>query len=175
MSPSAQQTAVPVLSPSWRRARIFAVDTRWLSFHGNYQDEVGNDFHTRIQGTRIKRHMGKAAIKMYDKHGIMLGIETTANDVSFFKHYCEAVHGGGTRTCKFPPMKKSIYSLKTLLKLLHDTNRRYIEFLVAIDDPTNGIKQLDRVSKTILNHVYKHQSFVYTDVKLTRAKDPAMS
>ena len=28
--------------------------------------------------------------------------------------------------------------------------------------------------KTILNHVYKHQSFVYTDVELTRAKDPSI-
>ena len=28
--------------------------------------------------------------------------------------------------------------------------------------------------KTLLNHVYKHQSFVYTDVKLTRAKDPSI-
>ena len=117
--------------------------------NGNYQDEVGNDFHTRIQGTRIKHHMGKAAIKMYDKHGIMLRIETTANDVSFFKHYREVVHRDGTSTHKFAPMKKSIYSLKDLLKRLHDANRRYIEFLGAIDDPTNGIKRLDKISKPV--------------------------
>lgn len=117
--------------------------------NGNYQDEMGNDFHTRIQGTRIKHHMGKAAIKMYDKHGIMLRIETTANDVSFFKHYREVVHRDGTSTQKFAPMKKSIYSLKDLVKLLGDANRRYIEFLAAIDDPANGIKRLDKVSKPV--------------------------
>jgi hypothetical protein len=31
--------------------------------------EVGNDFSTRIQGTRIRHHMGPASIKLYDKEG----------------------------------------------------------------------------------------------------------
>jgi hypothetical protein len=35
--------------------------------NGNYKDELGNDFSTRIEGTRIRHHMGPAAIKMYDK------------------------------------------------------------------------------------------------------------
>jgi hypothetical protein len=30
----------------------------------NYQGEVGNDFSTRIQGTRIRHHMGPASIKL---------------------------------------------------------------------------------------------------------------
>lgn len=127
--------------------------------NGNYQDEVGNDFHTRIQGTRIKHHMGKAAIKMYDKHGIMLRIETTANDVSFFKHYREVAHRDGTTSCAFAPMKKSIYSLKDLVKLLDDANRRYIEFLAAIDDPTNGIKRLDKVSKPVRSDNRTYRGF----------------
>lgn len=117
--------------------------------NGNYQDEMGNNFHTRIQGTRVKHHMGKAAIKMYDKHSIMLRIETTANDVSFFKHYRKVEHRDGTTSFKFASMKKSIYSLKDLVKLMHDANRRYIEFLAAIDDPTNGIKRLNKVSKPV--------------------------
>ena len=35
------------------------------------QDEVGNDFSTRIQGTRIRHHMGPASLKLYDKFGLM--------------------------------------------------------------------------------------------------------
>ncbi len=53
---------------------------------GRFVGEIGNDFHTRIEGTRIRHHMGPAAIKMYDKHGRVLRIETTANKVNFFKH-----------------------------------------------------------------------------------------
>lgn len=50
---------------------------------GHYQDELGNNFSTRIEGTCIKHHMGPVAIKMYDKFGLVLRIETTVNDPSF--------------------------------------------------------------------------------------------
>jgi hypothetical protein len=49
--------------------------------------EVGCQFSTRIEGTCIKHRFGKSSIKMYDKCGIVLRIETTTNDVSFFKHH----------------------------------------------------------------------------------------
>ena len=112
-----------------------------------YQDEIGNDFHTRIEGTRIKQHMGKAAIKMCDKQGIVLRIETTANDVSFFKHYRKVVHRDGTESHKFAPFKKSIYSIPALVDTLGDAKRRYLAFISAIDDPTNAIKDLEKVSR----------------------------
>jgi hypothetical protein len=52
--------------------------------NGNYQDEMGNRFHTRIEGTRIKHTMGPVTIKMYDKFRLILRIETTVVNVSFF-------------------------------------------------------------------------------------------
>jgi len=114
-----------------------------------FEDELGNDFHTRIQGTRIKHFMADAAIKMYDKHGLVLRIETTTNDVSFFHHYRKVVHRDGTESHKFAPFKKTIYSLPELARVLGDANRRYLEFLSAIDDPTNSIKDLDKVSRPV--------------------------
>lgn len=44
-----------------------------------FAGEVGNDFHTRIEGTRIRHHFGRVAIKMYDKFGRVLRIETTVH------------------------------------------------------------------------------------------------
>ena len=49
--------------------------------------EIGSQFPTRIEGTCIKHHFGKCSIKMYDKHGIVLRIETTAATSLFFKHF----------------------------------------------------------------------------------------
>lgn len=51
--------------------------------HGNYQGESGNRFNRRILGTRLKHSMGPVTIKMYDKVGLILRIETTVLDVSF--------------------------------------------------------------------------------------------
>ncbi|OQY07143.1 MAG: hypothetical protein B6I25_02535 [Planctomycetales bacterium 4572_13] len=83
--------------------------------HGGYLDEMGNNFSTRIEGTCIKHRMGKVAVKMYDKFGLVLRVETVANDVTFFKHH----------------------------------NRRYIEFIAAIDDPSGGIKDLNKISRSV--------------------------
>src|SRR5579863_4050307 len=45
----------------------------------------------------------------YDKVGLVLRIETTTKDVSFFKHYREVEQRGGQKVFKRAPMKKSIY------------------------------------------------------------------
>jgi hypothetical protein len=109
--------------------------------HWNYQGEMGNNFNTRILGTRIKHQMGAASIKMYDKFGIVLRIETTTNDVSQFRHRREVQRHDGSRDSKVAPMKKSIYSLYILAQLLKDSNRRYLEFIFAYDDPSDGMKK----------------------------------
>ena len=43
-------------------------------FHG--QDEMGNGFNTRNEGTRIQHTMGAVSIQLYDKFRLILGIET---------------------------------------------------------------------------------------------------
>lgn len=111
-----------------------------------YSGEIGNHFHTRIEGTRIKHQMGNNSIKMYDKLGLVLRIETTSNDVTFFKHYRRVEHRDGTWEMKNAPVKKSIYSMPAMAGLMKAANRRYLEFLSALDDPTPGIKALDKIS-----------------------------
>jgi hypothetical protein len=114
---------------------------------GNFSAELGNDFNTRIQGTRIRHHMGPASIKMYDKFGRILRIETTTNDVSFFKHHRMVEHRDGSNTFKLAARKKAIYSLGDLRQLMAASNRRYLEFISALEAPTVGIKLLDKLSK----------------------------
>src|ERR1041384_2944596 len=53
--------------------------------NSNYQDEMGNRYNVRIEGTRVRHNMGMTSIKMYDKFGQILRIETTAKNISFFK------------------------------------------------------------------------------------------
>lgn len=137
-----------------------------------YQGEVGNHFHTRIQGTRIKHHMGRVALKMYDKFGQVLRLETVANDVSFFKHHRRVEHRDGTWEMKLAPVRKSIYSLPALADLMGAANRRYLEFLSAIDDVSVGAKQLDRVTSPVREGKRSYRGFNFLaadDVELLRA------
>ena len=111
-----------------------------------YLGEVGNDFNTRIQGTRIRHQMGRVALKMYDKFGHILRIETVVNDVSFFKHHRTVDHRDGSQETKLAPVKKTLYSLPVVAELLRASNRRYLEFLSSLDDDSRGRRHLDRLS-----------------------------
>ena len=80
----------------------------WRKIAPNLAQEIGNQFSTRIEGTCIKHRFGKSSIKMYDKLGIILRIETTTNDVSSFKHDRKVEHrkapplSGKTSTASMP-------------------------------------------------------------------------
>jgi hypothetical protein len=74
---------------------------------GNFSAELGNDFNTRIEGTRIRHQMGPTTIKMYDKFGRVLRIETTTNDVSFFKHHRNVEQRDGSIAFKLAPLSES--------------------------------------------------------------------
>ena len=115
--------------------------------HPLYQGEVGSDFHTRIQGTRVKHLMGPVSIKMYDKSGQVLRIETTVNDVSFFKHHRKVEHRDGTSELKLATMKKTIYSVAPLRLLLLAANRRYVDFLSTLEDSSTGTQHLHRIAR----------------------------
>lgn len=109
--------------------------------------EIGSRFATRIQGTCIKHRLGAAQVKMYDKVGLVLRIETTVNNVSFFKHHRKVEHRQGRSTRELAPLKKSIYSLIDLREILLGCNRRYLEFLSAIEDPSAGARALERLTE----------------------------
>ena len=112
-----------------------------------YKGEAGNDFSTRIQGTRIRHQMGPASIKLYDKAGIMARVECTANDVSFFKLHRWVEQRDGWQQWKLAPLRKNIYSLRDLRKLLKAANERYLAFMAAIDHPDAGPKDIDKIAK----------------------------
>ena len=109
--------------------------------------EIGSQFSTRIEGTCIKHRFGSCSIKMYDKFGCVLRIETIANDVSFFKHYRRVEHRQGPPTRTLAPVKKTIYSLIDLREIMFGCNRRYLAHLSALDDFSAGVRALDRLTK----------------------------
>src|ERR1700674_4301078 len=124
---------------------------------------MGNRYNVRIEGTRVRHSMGMASIKMYDKFGQILRIETTTKDISFFKHYREVEQRNGEAGMKFAPMKKTIYSLGALRELLSAANRRDLEFLSAIDDPSNGIDKLNKITRTVHEQARSYRGFNFFD------------
>ena len=50
---------------------------------------------------------------------------------------------------KLAPVKKTIYNLSILRELLGASNPRYLEFLSALDVPTDGANNLEKISRSV--------------------------
>ena len=104
----------------------------------NCKKEVGTNYNQRILGTRIKHHMGDVSIKMYDKFGHVLRIESICNDISTFRVKHKVEHLNGSSSMQKAPLKKSIYSLYQLFTIMKAANYRYLEFISSFDDHSKG-------------------------------------
>ena len=102
--------------------------------------EIGSRLSTRIEGRCIKHYMGCAGVKVYDKFSRALRVETTVNDVGFFKHYRKVEHKDRPVTRELEPLKKTIYSLIDLHEIMLGCNQRYLAFLSSLDDPGGGAR-----------------------------------
>ncbi len=135
------------------RQSILAADApRVASFLGKkitpvLAQEIGSRLSTRIEGRCIKHCMGDASVKIYDKFGRVLRIETTSNDISFFKHHRKVEHRDGHSTRELAGLKKSIYSIIDLREIMLGCNQRYLAFLDSLDDTSAGQRDLQRLSQ----------------------------
>ena len=147
-----REILVPLYDQLSRQAVLGADAPRVASFLGKkvtpqLAQEIGSRLSTRIEGRGIKHYMGAAGVKVYDKFSRVLRVETTVNDVSFFKHHRRVEHKDGAATRELAPLKKSIYSLIDLREILLGCNQRYLAFLSSLDDTSAGERDLQRLSQ----------------------------
>jgi hypothetical protein len=140
----------------------------------NCRKEAGNNFNQRILGTRIKHHMGDVSIKMYDKFGLVLRIEGTCNDVGAFRVQRDVRHKDGTITEEKAPMRKTIYSLYQLFTIMKAANYRYLEFISAFDDHSDGQRKLADTTKSVEENGRSYRGFNFfnsDDLRILEAID----
>ena len=147
-----REILVPLYDALSRQAVLAADAPRVAGFLGKkvtptLAQEIGSRLSTRIEGRCIKHYMGAAGVKVYDKFSRVLRVETTVNDVSFFKHHRRVEHKGEAATRELAPLKKSIYSLMDLREILRGCNQRYLAFLSSLDDSSAGERDLQRLSQ----------------------------
>lgn len=165
-----EQILVPLYDAISRQAVLAANAERVSSFLGKkitptLAQEIGSRLSTRLEGRCIKHYMGVAGVKVYDKFSRVLRVETTVNDVSFFKHHRKVEHTNREPTRELAPMKKTIYSLIDLREVLLGCNQRYLAFLSSLDDPSAGERDLQRLCQPRIGteHSVKGLNFFAAD------------
>ena len=108
--------------------------------HTQYEDE-------RWFGTRIKHRMKTNWLKMYDKFGRILRVETVINSAKEFWVYRTQHHRDGTSSVGYYPMTKSVASLVDYQEQALACNRRYLDALAVVNDPAPAYPELRQLTE----------------------------
>jgi len=98
--------------------------------------EVASDIKTRPEGVRIKHRLGENSIKMYDKQGSVLRVETTINDPADFKSF-RTPEGKPEADMAWHRMRKGIADLHRRAEVSQAANDRYLRALASVEDTTS--------------------------------------
>lgn len=109
---------------------------------GKFQGEVVSDLKHRPEGMRIKHRLKSNTLKMYDKQGSVLRVETTINDASDMKVF-RPKEGEPRGKKSWRPLRKGIADLYRRAEISQAANERYLESMATVED-TVSLEELTR-------------------------------
>lgn len=118
-----------------------------LAFRG----EVITERQRLAEGVRIRHRLYANSIKMYDKHGCVLRIETTINNPKPFRVWRRA-QGDPSSALAWRVMRKGVADTRRRVEISIAANRRYLDALAVVDDPTPNCRVLDPISQPVKKH-----------------------
>jgi hypothetical protein len=114
---------------------------------GNFQGEVLTDLKKdRQPGARIKHRMKENWLKMYDKFGLLLRVETVINNPREFKVRRRRSRDG-RKTMVWCPMNKGVTNLPSYQRVARAANDRYLDALSVVADPAPAYEQVAHVAE----------------------------
>jgi hypothetical protein len=118
------------------------------AWHRYFNGEVQTHYRSERQpGACIKHYLKNNWLKMYDKLGLILRIETVINQPGDFKVFRACQHRDGTSSTGYYPMRKGVGNLRHYQSHAQQCNQRYLEALAVVDDPTPALDELDNLTE----------------------------
>ncbi len=116
--------------------------------NSRFNGEVSTSRITRCEGVRVKHWLEENSIKMYDKQGSVLRVETTINNARRFKVRKMTVWKG-VRRMRWIPMRHAVADLARRVEISRAANARYLEALAVVQEPSPARELLDGVSRPV--------------------------
>jgi hypothetical protein len=117
-------------------------------WHARFDGEVQTHYKSvREPGACIKHFMKRNWLKMYDKLGLLVRVETVLNQPGEFKVLRDCQHRDGSTTLGWFAMCKGVGNLHHYQSHALACNQRYLEALAAVDDPTPGYDELKQLTE----------------------------
>jgi hypothetical protein len=114
-------------------------------FEGEIVSDACDLSFKRIPGARIKHRVKQNWLKMYDKGGSVLRLEMVINEPEGFK-VRKQVTRKGKKVMEWVDMRKGVAYLFRYRDVSLAANSRYLTALSDVDNPTDAIRTLDRIT-----------------------------
>jgi len=113
-----------------------------------FEGQVISDLRRRPEGLRVKHRVNANSLKMYDKQGSVLRVETTIQDARDLKVYraSETEPDGSKR---WLPLRKGVADLPRRAEISQAANQRYLTALAAVDATTRLGQIADAVREPV--------------------------
>jgi hypothetical protein len=140
--------------------------------HPRFDGEVLTDCKKKREpGARVKHRVKENWLKMYDKFGLILRVETVINSPREFKvRRCRQRQGESQMV--WCPMNKGICNLYHYREVSRSSNCRYLDALAAVDNPTAAYRSVEKLVEPQLVAHRRHAGFnpaSAADLKLFQA------
>jgi hypothetical protein len=111
---------------------------------------VTSSYKSRIEGVRVKHWAHGNSVKMYDKAGIVLRVETTIGRTSDFK-VLRPRHDNPNGKLEWQPLRKGVADIHRLAEVSRRSNERYLDALSVVDDTTPCSNIFDTVARPVVD------------------------
>lgn len=103
-----------------------------------------SDRRRRYEGVRVKRWYGQNSVKVYNKAGNVLRVETGINHTRSFKVFRRA-NDDPAQPLRWQPMRKGVADLHRRAQLSQQSNQRYLDALGCCETGATLIEQLQGI------------------------------
>ena len=112
----------------------------------DFSGEVQSRFTNRSEGVRVKHSIGPNSVKLYDKEGSVLRVETTIHRAEELRCY-RPKEGEPDGDLAWRPLRRGIADLHRRAKLSHASNQRYLDAIASCKGSTRLGQLVARVSR----------------------------
>lgn len=113
---------------------------------GTSKGPVITDIKVGLSVNRIKHRVRGNWIKMYNKNGIVLRIETVINRPGEFRVF---KIGHGKKPGYFQAMRKGITNMHRFAAISLRANSAYLDALAQVEDPTSAYREIGRICEPV--------------------------
>jgi len=123
----------------------------------NHEGPIVSDYLDRPEGVRVKHRAKGNSVKVYDKGGSILRIETTINNPAAYRSY-RSSESDPEGEKSWRPMRRGVADMHRRAEVSQAANDRYAEALASLDATTPVGQLAAKVCRPVRNNGKRHRA-----------------